>query len=88
MNVHGDVLPRKLLQEGFMIDGDRVSLLGPQGIFKPRIFELPLSITSIPDGPYDDGYSSSGQLLICIEAPIQIITKMLDCETQCERRRR
>lgn len=38
-------------------------LLGPQGIFKPRIFELPLSITSIPNGPYDDGYSSNGQLL-------------------------
>lgn len=32
---HGDVLPRPVLAEGFELDGRRVPLLGPQGIFKP-----------------------------------------------------
>ncbi len=34
---YGDVLPRTLLAEGFRIDGVRVPLLGPQGIFKPQV---------------------------------------------------
>ena len=38
-----------------MIDGRRVPLLGPQGIFKPAIMQVPLSITTSPNGPYDDG---------------------------------
>ena len=45
MDVHGEVLPRTLLAEGFVVDGVRVPLLGPQGIFKPRIMtEAPLSV--------------------------------------------
>ena len=54
---HGDVLPRPLLAEGFRWENQRVPLLGPQGIFKPQACELPLSITSIPGGPYQDGAS-------------------------------
>lgn len=56
----GDVLPRELLEQGFSLDGQRVPLLGPQGIFKPRVLpELPLSITTAPvvegrDRPYAD----------------------------------
>lgn len=53
---HGDVLPRTLLAEGFEFDGQRVPLLGPQGIFKPAVLDIPISITTIPNGPYDDGY--------------------------------
>jgi putative restriction endonuclease len=34
---HGDVLPRTLLAEGFTLQGVRVPLLGPQGIFKPQV---------------------------------------------------
>lgn len=60
---HGDVLPRQLLAQGFDFNGERVPLLGPQGIFKPRIMDIPLSITTIPSGPYDDGYSAEGLLL-------------------------
>jgi len=49
MDVIGDVLPRSVLAEGFVLDGERVPLLGPQGIFKPRMMtEAPLSITTIP----------------------------------------
>ena len=31
MDVIGEVLPRSVLAEGFLFDGDRVPLLGPQG---------------------------------------------------------
>jgi putative restriction endonuclease len=30
--------------------------MGPQGIFKPRVLELPLSITTAPEGPYEDAF--------------------------------
>ena len=53
MDVHGEVLPRSILAEGFVLDGRRVPLLGPQGIFKPALCDVPLSITTIP-GQYPD----------------------------------
>lgn len=63
MDIHGDVLPRSILAQGFVFDGVRVPLLGPQGIFKPAIMtEAPLSITTIPGGPYDDSMGSGGSL--------------------------
>ena len=40
------------------------SLLGPQGIFKPKIIpQIPLSITTTPKGPYDDSFSYDDFLL-------------------------
>lgn len=60
--VHGDVLPREILAQGFDWQGQRVPLLGPKGIFKPRVLNIPLSISTIPSGPYDDGYTSEGLL--------------------------
>jgi len=63
VRVHGDVLPRTILAQGFLFHGSRVPLVGPQGIFKPRILDLPLSIVTIPSGPYDDGFTSEGLLL-------------------------
>ncbi len=54
----GDVLPYTLLRHGFTHEGARVPLLGPQGIFKPRLLDLPLSITTAPDGPYDDAWGA------------------------------
>lgn len=60
---HVDILPRQELAAGFMLDGVRVPLLGPQGIFKPQVLsEVPLSITTAPDGPYDDAFGSDGLL--------------------------
>ena len=53
--IHGEVVPREVLSKGFNIDGRRVPLLGPQGIFKPALMQVPLSITTLPKGPYDDG---------------------------------
>lgn len=58
-DLHGDVLPRAILAEGFDFDGVRVPLLGPQGIFKPRVLSAaPLSITTAPRGPYHDTMAS------------------------------
>jgi hypothetical protein len=57
---HGEVLPRAILAEGFVFEGVRVPLLGPQGIFKPRLCDLPLSITTSPNGPYSDMAGADG----------------------------
>ena len=63
MDIHGEVVPRSILAEGFAFEGNRVRLLGPQGIFKPGIMtEAPLSIATIPGGPYDDSVGTGGAL--------------------------
>ena len=54
VSIHGDVLPRDALVQGFEFDRQRVPLIGPQGIFKPRLMQIPLSVTTSPKGPYDD----------------------------------
>ena len=59
----GDVLPRQTLTLGFYLNERRVPLVGPQGIFKPQILQdAPLSITTAPEGPYDDAFGSDGLL--------------------------
>lgn len=59
----GDVLPRELLLRGFELDGQRIPLVGPQGIFKPKVLpEMPLSITTVPGSPYDDTVDPRGFL--------------------------
>jgi putative restriction endonuclease len=61
-SLHGDVLPHRLLQHGATVDGVRVPLLGPQGIFKPRVLAVPLSMTTVFGGPYDDAFGADGLL--------------------------
>jgi putative restriction endonuclease len=62
--IHGDVLPRILLEKGFEFEGQRVPLIAPQGIFKPKVMrELPLTITTSPDSPYDDSFGADNLLL-------------------------
>lgn len=64
----GGALRRTLLERGFTYEGQRVPLLGPQGIFKPRILPtIPLSITTVPvvegeSRPYDDAFGDDGLL--------------------------
>jgi len=65
VGIHGDVLSRNILSRGFVFRGIRVPLVGPQGIFKPRLMELPLSITTAPPKhgsrrTYDDGITEDG----------------------------
>lgn len=60
-----DALPRKRLEEGFGFRGTRVPLVGPPGIFKPALMDLPLSITTVPivEGkvrPYEDEWTDDG----------------------------
>lgn len=66
---YGQALPRDLLVRGFELDGLRVPLMGPQGIFKPAVLPksvgIPLSITTTPpvEGkprPYEDSVDESG----------------------------
>lgn len=59
----GDVLPRSLLQQGFEFQGRRIPLVAPQGIFKPQVLEIPLTISTVCDGPYDDHFLQEGFLL-------------------------
>ncbi len=63
VNVQGDVLPRKLLEQGFGFQGQRIPLVAPQGIFKPQILDLPISITTAPEGPYDDYFGRDNFLI-------------------------
>ena len=55
----GPVLPYDLLRKGFPFQGEIVHLVGPQGIFKPRNLQRPLSITTIANGPYADSFGPS-----------------------------
>lgn len=61
--IFGDVLPRDILSEGFSYFGQRITLVGPQGIWKPSIMGLPISITTVVGGPYDDSLSEDGLLV-------------------------
>jgi putative restriction endonuclease len=73
--VKGEVLPRQVLAAGFEFQGQRVPLIGPQGIFKPAILpEVPLTITTVPviEGrarPYEDEIGSDGLLKYRCRAP-------------------
>ena len=63
VDMHGDVLPRKLLEKGFLFEGEQVRLIGPQGIWKPKILsQIALSITTSPKSPYDDHFGNGGLL--------------------------
>jgi putative restriction endonuclease len=58
----GDVLPWSLLQQGFPYEHRQIPLVSPQGIYKPRILDLPLTIRTAPEGPYDDAFGADGLL--------------------------
>lgn len=57
-----EVVRHDTLLAGFTHNGHRVPLIGPQGIFKPRVLDLPLSITTAPRGPYNDAFGEDGLL--------------------------
>jgi putative restriction endonuclease len=64
--LHGEVLPYRLLLKGFDFRGERVPLIAPQGIFKPRVLvDMPLSFYTAPPepgkpAPYHDELGSDG----------------------------
>lgn len=64
----GDVLPWAVLSKGFVYQGRRVPLIGPQGIFKPADMRFPLSLTTAPivpgrDRPYEDEIGTDDLIL-------------------------
>lgn len=61
--IQGEVLPWSVLSKGFEFQGTRVPLISQQGIFKPRLCRLPLSILTSAGGPYADSFASNGLLL-------------------------
>ena len=61
--IYGDVLPFQILSYEFKYRGERVPLLGPQGIWKPQLIkQYPLSITSVPESVYPDRMISDNRL--------------------------
>jgi len=66
---YGEVLPWQILKSGMQFRGETVALLGPSGIWKPRVLEsIPISITTAPPkpnkpAPYSDGIDSEGRLI-------------------------
>ena len=63
VNSYGDVLTKRLLDKGFEFQDQQVHLMSPQGIFKPKFLELPISITTTPKGPYDDYFGKDNFLI-------------------------
>jgi len=49
-----DTIPRTVLAEGFIFQGQQIVLIGPKGIWKPKVLSLPISITTTFDNPYND----------------------------------
>ena len=64
--IHGEVLPWRVLLEGFIFQGARVPLINPQGIFKPKVLpEMPLTFNTAPPKPgkpppYEDELGADG----------------------------
>ncbi|MEQ9399339.1 MAG: HNH endonuclease [Longimicrobiales bacterium] len=52
---HGVSLPWSILIQGFEYRSTRVPLVSMQGIFKPKILDVPISIRTSAKGPYEDG---------------------------------
>ena len=63
VEIYGDVLPRDLIAKGFIFENKPIPLVSPQGIFKPKILDYPLTITTAPESHYDDGVGAAGFLL-------------------------
>jgi putative restriction endonuclease len=59
---YGESISRAVL-ESFALDGVRMPLVGPSGIWKPAVCELPISVTTVAQGPYHDTFDSSTGVL-------------------------
>lgn len=62
VSIYGDVLPYTILLKGFMFKGERITLLGASGIWKPQFLNHPISITTSSSGPYADSFTTEGFL--------------------------
>jgi putative restriction endonuclease len=60
---NGGIFSRNELANDFTFNHKRITLIGPTGIWTPKGFETPISITTTSNGPYDDGISPDGILI-------------------------
>ena len=60
---HGDILSWQVLQQGFAFGGQRIYVIGQQGIWKPKALDIPLSIRTSVKSPYGDRFSGEHLLL-------------------------
>lgn len=63
VQIHGNVLSWKILEQGFVFKDEQIHLVSQQGIFKPRIMELPISITHSWKSPYEDSLGKDNYLI-------------------------
>jgi putative restriction endonuclease len=56
VSIFDEVLPRNIIQKGFIYETKRIPLISPQGIFKPKEMQFPLSITTTTESHYVDTY--------------------------------
>jgi len=59
---NGGIFLRTELVNDFTINNNRITLIGPTGIWTPKGFEIPISIATTSKGPYNDGFSTDGIL--------------------------
>ena len=59
---NGGIFNRNDLIYGFIYKGQVITLLGATGIWFPKGFSIPISITTISNGLYNDGFSNDGLL--------------------------
>jgi putative restriction endonuclease len=57
-----EILSHNSLVNHFHFKGESIILLGAKGIWKPKIMNLPISITTIDSGPYNDSFTKDGLL--------------------------
>jgi putative restriction endonuclease len=62
-SVHGDALPWQALARGYVFNGQQIPLIGQAGIWKPKVLDLPISISTSPRNPYGDVIGDDGLLL-------------------------
>jgi len=60
--LNGGVFDRKELIYSFSYHGQSITLTGATGIWFPKGFTIPISITTTSKGPYDDGFTTEGLL--------------------------
>jgi len=60
--VQGQIFSWSSLQSGFKYKSETVSLIGAKGIWKPKILDLPISIATSPNRPYNDTFNEDGLL--------------------------
>jgi putative restriction endonuclease len=69
-SVWGEAVPFKEIKNGFLFENQRIQLVGPQGIFKPKeLEEGPLTLTSTIGSPYQDEHLQDENVISYDYAP-------------------